>query len=399
MTGAGSASAAPLAGIRILDLSRVVAGPYLGRVLADLGAEVLKVEPPQGDQSRDIAPPHDRGMSALFTFANAGKRGLCVDLRRPGGAELVLELAAACDAVVENFRPGVLDRLGLGWDALQRANPRTVLVSLNGFGSDSSWRSRRAYAPIVHAAAGVLRDQADYAGQPVAQQNDARADTTAALHGAIALLAALRVAGATGRGQRVEVPLFDALLASYSEAGNALLDGPDERRMNPIYDAGRHGAIATAGPEHYVWLLVRDAHGEPDDPAPRDADRATKTRLRRAALEAWMDAQPDREVLLERLATAGIASAPVSGLREALTSPFAKERGLLVEVDDRRGGARAVVRSPARFERSPAGIRGPAPRRGEHNAEVLRSVLGYDEARIRALREAGVLSEADPEER
>jgi len=388
----------PLAGVRVLDLSRVIAGPYVGRLFADLGADVVKIEPPEGDQARVIAPSVDRGMSALYTFANAGKRNLCVDVKQPAGVELVLALAARSALVVENFRPGVLARLGLGFDALSRANPALVLLSLNGFGADSAWRERMAYAPILHAVTGILADQAEYAGHAVAQRHDAHADTLSALHGAFAALAAIRLAERTGEGQHVEVPMFDAVLTSYSEAGNALLPEPDDRAMNPLYDAGPHGGIAMAGDEGWIWSRVQKRHGLPQ-PVPPGTDRSTKRRARRDALERWLASQPDLEAALARLAEAGIACAPVVSLRDALHGPLARERDLLVPVDDRRGGTRPLVRPAARFSRSSNRVRGPAPRRGEHNAAVLRDLLDLDEERIEALRRAGVLLEGDPDER
>jgi CoA:oxalate CoA-transferase len=388
----------PLAGIRVLDLSRVVAGPYVGRLLADMGADVIKIEPPEGDQSRLISPRFDWGMSALYTFANVGKRGLCVDLKQQAGVSLLRELAANVQLVVENFRPGVLDRLGLGYDALQRANPALVLLSLNGFGSGSDWADRMAYAPILHAVTGILADQAQYAAQPVAQRNDAHADTLSALHGALAALAAIRLAEQTGQGQHVEIPMFDAVLTSYSETNFALLPEPDDREMNPLYDAGPHGAIAMAGDERWIWARVSEKHGLPQ-PVAKNADRGTKRRKRRAALEAWLAAQPDLEIALTKLGEAQIACAPVTSLPDALHGPLAEERDLLIEVDDRRGGQRPVVQAAARFSRSENRVRGPAPRRGEHNAEVLREVLGCDDYRIAALQRAGVLLESEPDER
>ncbi len=388
----------PLQGVRILDLARVVAGPYVSRVLCDLGAEVVKVEPPEGDVVRQIAPGHDRGMSAFFQWTNIGKRAISVDLQRPEGLRVVQDLVRCCDAVVENFRPGVIDRLGLGWDAIHALNPRAILLSLNGFGSDSAWSQRRAYAPIMHAITGILADQSVYAGQPVAQINEAHADTTVSLHGTIALLAALRVAEATGVGQHVEVPMFDAVLASYSEANNALLPEPDDRTMNPIYDAGLHGVIATAGAARLVWRLLVRTHALAD-PSPADADLETKKSLRHQAIEAWMTAQPGREAILEKLAEAGIAAAPVVPILDALTGELAKERDLLVEVDDRRGGTRPLVRPPARFSESRNEIRGRAARRGEHNREVLRDLLGYDDDAIDTLEATGVLHTGSHEER
>ncbi|MBW2698613.1 MAG: CoA transferase, partial [Deltaproteobacteria bacterium] len=243
MESVGQFAAGALQGVRILDLARVVAGPYVSRICADMGAEVIKIEPPEGDQARLIAAKHDIGMSAFYHYVNVGKRGISLDLSKPEGVRIVLDLVKCCDAVVENFRPGVMDRIGLGWDSIHAANPRTILVSVNGFGSDSSWREQRAYAPIVHALSGVLHDQSEYSGLPVAQINDARADTNAALHATVALLAALRVAEATGSGQRIEVSLYDALLASYSQVNSALLSDPDDRVMTLIYDAGPHGAV------------------------------------------------------------------------------------------------------------------------------------------------------------
>lgn len=385
----------PLAGIRVLDISRVIAGPYAGRVLADLGADVIKLEPPAGDESRLIAPRHDRGMSANFTFANVGKRGLAVDLRREEGIALVVELAGACDVVIENFRPKVIDNLGLGWDVLHAANPRLVLVSLNGFGRDSGLADQRAYAPIMHAITGILQEQGEYAGEPARQLSDAHADTITSLHATVALLGALRVAEATGKGQHVEVPMFDAVLTTHSQVGRALLEAEDDRVMNPIYDAGPHGRIATAGAIQYVWRRMADAHTDLIDPTPNAVDLETKARLRHDALQAWMRAQPDRDTLLAKLAQAGIACAPVTSMRAALTGPIARERNLLVEVDDRRGGTRPVVRPPARFSASSNCVRGPAPKLGEHNAEVLGELLGYDAERIAALEASGVLRHVD----
>ena len=256
VTRAADFASGPLAGVRVLDLSRVLAGPYVGRLFADMGAEVIKLEPPDGDESRTIAPKHDRGESWLFAFSNVGKRDLALDLGKPGASEVLVALARTCDVVIENFRPGVLERLGLSWQRLHAANPRAVLLSINGFGSGSSFADRRAYAPIVHAATGLLRDRGQLGEKP-SQPRNAFSDVLTALHGAVALLAALRVAEATGMGQHVEVAMFDATLASHSEAGNVLLDPPDERVMNPIYDAGAHGWIAAA---HRIVPLLPIVH-------------------------------------------------------------------------------------------------------------------------------------------
>ncbi len=397
VTDEPTATNAPLSGLHVLDLSRVLAGPAAARLLTDMGAEVIKVEPPDSDVSRYIAPKSDRGMSGLYTMCNVGKRNVCIDLRTPGGSEVFLDLIRWSHAVIENFRPGVLDKLDLGWETIHRANPRTVLVSLNGYGSRSSWSDRSAYAPTVHAAAGVLHYQSEWTGLPLRQLADNQADMATSLHGTIALLAALRATDSSGRGQHVEVPLFDALLATYSETPFALLDRPAHRQENRLFDAGAHGFLSIAGPPQNTWHRLKVTYGL-EDPAPEGADIPTKARLRHDAMERWIQEQPDLETIVARIDTAGLAMARVETLRGALTGPLAKERDLLQYVDDRRGGTRPVVRSPYRFNGSTCPVRGPAPFRGEHNEEILREVLGYGEERIRDLEAEGAILAATGEE-
>jgi len=381
----------PLSGVRVLDLSRVIAGPYVGRLFADLGAEVIKVEPPEGDDARRIAPRHDRGQSWLLHFSNVGKRSIALDLGKPGAAEVLLAFARVSDAVIENFRPGVADRLGIGWEAIRAQNPRAVLLSVNGFGAGSAWSDRRAYAPIVHAITGLLRDRGQSAQTP-AQPRIAYSDVLTALHAAVALLAALRMAEATGRGQHVEVPMFDATLASHSEAGNVLIEPADDRVMNPIFEAGAHGWIAVGGAAQHVWAqLVAAFPRELADPAPRGAELEQKAAARHRAVADFLAAQPSLDAALEALARAKLAAAPVITPKEALLGPLARERDLLVPVDDRKGGTRPVVRPPARFSAARNEVRGPAPLPGEHGEELLRDLLGFDAARIRALVESGAL--------
>jgi CoA:oxalate CoA-transferase len=388
---------APLCDLRVLDFSQVLAGPYAARVLAELGADVIKVEAPAGDLSRRIAPRRDRGQSGLYTWANLGKRCICIDLQQPDGRALALDLVRKCHLVIENFRPGVADRLGVGWTSVHAANPRAVMASISGFGGDSSWRDRGAFAPTMHAATGLIEYQARKSAlhvpegrAPMLNLPDARADLTTALHATIGLLAALRAAERTGVGQHLDLAMYDAVLSTYPETPFELLDPPELREEPAPYDAGPNGYVAVAGPPQHVWAQLARAHGL-RDPAPRLADVPTKARLRHREIETWMAAQPDREALLRSLEAAELPCAPVVSLREALTGEFARERALLRDVDDRRGGQRPVVRLPYRFSRAQVEARRPAPRRGEHNREVLRDVLGYDDARAAALEAAGVL--------
>ena len=391
----------PFGGLRVLDCSQVLAGPYVGRILAEMGADVVKLEAPAGDATRVIAPKADRGMSGMYTWANLGKRNVCIDLAKPEGRTLGAGLARWADVILENFRPGVADRLGLGWDSVHAQNPRCVMVSVSGFGSDSSLRDRGAYAPTMHAATGLLEYTARKARLPVRPLADAYADLTTAMHAMVGLCAALRVAERTGIGERVEIAMYDAVLGTYSETCFELFDPRETRPEPPAYDAGANGMIAVAGPPQHVWSeLRRHFSGEIADPALPGMDLPEKARLRHETIERWMAAQPSREALVRRLEDeANLPCAPVATLHEALTGPFAQERRLLLDVDDRTGGRRPVVRLPYRFSRSEIGAPRPAPYRGEHNAEVARGILGLDEARIRALEAAGVLLAGSPHAR
>lgn len=398
MSDPSSAPTSPLAGLRVVDLTRVLAGPVCGRILADLGADVIKLEPPDGDLSREIAPKSDRGNSGLYTLANVGKRNVSIDLSVAGAAEVVLALYAHADVVLENFRPGVADRLGIGADALQRVNPRAIYCALSGFGSRSVFRDKGAYAPMMHAIAGVLDWEARSSGLPVAQIADNKADVAAGMHGAIAVLAALVRRGVSGRGERIEVPLFDALLATYSETAYALLPEPEPREESRLFDAGANGHVAIAGTPQNAWARFRQHFGV-SDPARPDADVPTKARLRHQAIEAWMRSQPNPEAIERSLEDAGLSVGLVASLPDALHGPIARERGLLVAVDDGRGGTRSVVRAPYWFGGETCPIRRPAPKRGQHNREVLCELLGYDEARVRELERAGVLVASPPDAR
>ena len=270
-------------------------------------------------------------------------------------------------------------------------NPRAVVLSVNGFGAESEWRDKRAYAPIVHAITGLLRDRGASGSVPT-QPRIAYSDVLTALHGAVALLAGLRMAEATGQGQHIEVPMFDATLASHSEAGNVLIDPAGRPGDEPDLRRGPHGWIAVGGAAQHVWMSLAAAFpDELRDPSPKGAELEAKARARHDAVAAFLAAQPSLDAALERLARAKLAAAPVVTPKEALLGPLARERALLTPVDDGRGGTRPVVRSPARFSAAKNEVRGRAPGHGEHGAELLRELLGWDPERIRALTESGAL--------
>ena len=273
MTTVPAGAGAPLAGLRVLDLSRVLAGPYVGRLLSDLGADVVKVEAPQGDQSRFFGDVR-HGLSGFYTQFNAGKRNICVNLQMPEGVRLVLDLAGRADIVVENFRPGVMERLGLGADVLLERNPAVIVLSISGFGQHGPSAGRQAYASVVHAETGLMSRQAALDDTEPRDLALAAADYYAALHGMIAVLAAVRLVAATGRGQHIDMSMYDAMLTSDDYAHSYLDQQPVARVGGEIWSAPG-GPIVIPGLLYntWAWRSARSVCKTDCRPAPRSPRR------------------------------------------------------------------------------------------------------------------------------
>jgi CoA:oxalate CoA-transferase len=385
----------PLAGVRVLDLSRVLAGPIAGRIFESLGADVVKIEPPEGDVTR-LWGEVRHGLSGYYTQQNAGKRNVCIDLKLERGVELLLELATRADVVIENFRPGVLARLGLGWERLAQRNPRLVLLSISGYGQSGPASSRAAYAPIIHAETGIVarqhRSETSLPRDPVLSI----ADMNGGLHGVIAVLAALRLRDRTGVGQHVDIALFDAMLFTDDYAHFALDGVPIRLGSGEVWDAPG-GPIMIAGDFRHVWASLSRRLGLAD-PAAEDAELSTKIRLRRAAAAQWFRSFADRAALIEELDRANLAWGDVRSTADAYASEHAQARGVAAGIDDRGGGQRPVVRAPYRFSNAQSGTRSGAAYRGEHNTPVLAEWLGLAPPAIDDLARSGVLlREAPPE--
>lgn len=362
----------PLDGLRVLDLSRALSGPFAGRILADLGADVVKVELPGADIAQTYGKVV-RGRSGLYSQLNAGKRSITLDLRQPGDAARLLDLAAACDVVVENFRPGVLDRFGVGWPALSAVNPRLVMLSISGFGQDGHEAERPAYAPIIHAEAGLIGRQADISGGPPADIAMALADALAGLHGTIAILAALRLRDRTGTGQHIDVSMLDAMLATDDYTHYSIDEHPIWPARGEAWPAPG-GPILIASDRRHLWRQLVACFGVAD-PDP-DAPLEDKLRARARIMAEWIAGHGDRDALKRDLEKAKLAWAEIRHHGDVLANPGLAERGTIVEVTDGDGERRSVVRMPYRFSDAVSGpVRG-VPETGEHTADVFREWTG-----------------------
>jgi crotonobetainyl-CoA:carnitine CoA-transferase CaiB-like acyl-CoA transferase len=384
-TGEG---AYPLAGLKVLDFSRVLAGPFAGRMLSDLGADVVKVEPPDGDVTRQWGRVV-AGLPGYYFQQNAGKRNISIDLRAPGARELVLQLVRHADVLIENYRPDVMPRLGLGWEELSAANPRLVMLSISGFGQGGPESHRAAYAPIVHAETGLMeRAQRRSGGLPRRDLPLSVADTNAALHGLVGLLSAVIMRERTGVGQHIDIAMVDATIATDDQLQYDL-DGSEGTAPLPsdTWETGA-GPILVSGDFRYIWRLVTSRLGVAEVTTP---DLAAKIAARRAALAAFMlslKSWDEVEAAFAKINVAWGQVRPAANVREQATLAH---RGSIVEIDDRAGGTRPVAQSPYRWSSARSGVKGPAPHRGEHNREVLGEWLGLSDAEVESLGEAGVV--------
>jgi CoA:oxalate CoA-transferase len=375
----------PLEGIKVLDLTRVLSGPFATRILSDLGADVVKVEPPRGDLTRAYGS-RIGNISSHYTQHNAGKRNVCIDLGAEGAPELVRELADQADVVAENFRPGVMARYGLDWDTLHARNPRMVMLSISGFGQHGPERDRPAYAPVLHAETGLIDRFADIHGNRAVDFPLSTADTAASVHGVIGLLSALLMAQRTGRGQHIDLAMVNAQFYNDDYLSMVMAGDDPPAGGGEVWDIPG-GRIIIAAALRYLWRLIAEREGfeDPGDEAGR-----------RAVLTDHFAAMPTWEAVTGLLDELNIPWGRVRPWQDAVfQSPSLEGRELLTSIDERAGGTRPVTQSPYRFSDAESGVRGPAPYRGEHNAEVLADWLGHSSDAVAALADAGVLLEQE----
>jgi len=399
------ADSLPLDGLIILDLTRVLAGPYCTRLLADLGARVIKIERPgEGDEMRrsptQLEPGRD-DQSSYFTRVNAGKESVGVDLADPRGREVVLDLARCADVFVENFMPGVVSRLGCDYEAVRAVKPDIVYCSISGFGQTGPWRLRPAFAHIVNAVSGLM--YLEQGEEPAPRSSNLQAaDVLAANHAGTAILAALWRRGRTGRGAHLDVSMLEALVGADSITFASVLNGGDEHG-NPrpgllVYAVdGRYFAFQIAGSPN-LWPRLLALMGRPElagDPrfATGDARRRNSAALREI-IDRWVAARfGSVEEALAVLGEARIPCAPVLRPAELIAEPHLAVREFFPAVPHPARGSVRVTASPYHVDGEPVHPRGPAAYViGQHTRRVLGGLLGYGDDRIDDLAKAGVIA-------
>lgn len=397
-------SKSALDGIRVIDFSRIVAGPHCTMCLSDLGAEVIKLEDTaHGDDLRHHKPPEMQCDSPYFLSLNRNKFSVAVDLADKAGQAVVHDLLATADILVENFRTGVMDRHGFGYDALRERYPRLIYCSISGYGREGSQATRAAYDPIVQAESGLMATNGSQESGPM-RTGLAVTDTQTGLYATQAILAALFTRERSGRGQFIEVPLFDVAVSSLSHYGiRYLLDGTQLPRVGngsnaaqpigvfPARD-GKLIQVTCAGERSFVQFA--EGLGRPDlVEDPRFATNPQRLQNSEILLKivAEILATDDRDAWIAKLHAAGAPVGPINELGDALSNDFVQERGLTEDLPHPVVDTVPNLRSPMRLSETPVRPATAAPMHAQHTDEVLSGLLGYESDKIVELRKAGAI--------
>ena len=397
-----------LAGLRILDLTRALAGPTCTRMLVEMGAEVIKVEPaPGGEMTRYIAQFRGHERSLYYIQQNRGKKSVCVDLRKPEGLALVKELVQHVDVVVENFKPGVIAEMGMGFEALTAVKPGIILCSISALGQSGPLSGKPGYDYIAQAYSGVT-SMIGEPDQPPFIPLVGIGDVSTGVHGALAILAALRYRDRTGRGQHLDIGLLDVYyhchevnVVMHSGSNGQLTPQRTGRHVSYVCPAGVFRAsggrdVTIMGFLHH-WLDVCAAIGRPDLAKHPDWDTDAKRLGRRAEIitliETWLQSFATAEEAITVLEAHNVPCAPVLSVAETLQEPHLRERGTVRTITDKVAGTFDIPGFPLRFSDFPEPLPLDAPLLGEHNAAVLTEMLGKTAAEVERLQAAGVLIE------
>ena len=398
-------SAAPLQGLRVVDFTRVLAGPHCTKALRDLGADVTKIEPPSGDLGR-VGLPYVNGIGLYYVQQNAGKRNLSLDLNYAEAREIVGRLCREADVIVENFRPGTLARFSFGYEDVKAFNPRIIYVSLSGYGQATSWRNRPAFAPTVQAETGLTAIVQSHFGEALTEPRGdscSHADVYTGLQGVIAVLAALHHRERTGEGQHIDVSMAATMLSVNERAGAMLseIDTDGEpialsANESHIFEMADGTRLTIAGSPIYSPMFTRYCAMMRRSDLLTDPRYAT-AKLRRqnlpsllSEIRAWLATFDSLEQLQAQISEGGLAVGRVRTVNDFAASEWVKEWNAVVEVDDRVGGTVRMPGNPWIFGKSELPPPGAPAYQGEHNEDILKA-LDVPESKIREMRERNIL--------
>jgi crotonobetainyl-CoA:carnitine CoA-transferase CaiB-like acyl-CoA transferase len=399
----------PLQGLRILDFSRVLTGPHATRMLCDLGAEIIKIEPPDGDLTR-FTNPRVNSLSTYFIQQNVGKKNISLDMSKPEAVDIVKKLVMHADILIENFRPGVMKKLGLDYASLSALNPKLIYASITGYGQTGPWVHRRAYAPVVGAESGLTNHQGMARGGQFANDPFSHADVYTAMETCAAVLAAVIQRHSTGRGQSIDIAMAQTMLYVNEHAHDALWDEPTPPEQIRSFEPGNYPVLTAANGDKVVvsghpgergtFDLFFTAIGRTDlltDPKFIDVpSRLTNLEELQSILRAWALTIPDATAIEEALAKHKLASGKIRTTRELADTDWAVAREITVEVSNRGGGKVRIPNAPWKFSDATVTTAGSPKYRGEDNALVLGDLLGLSATEVDALTESGVLQRRVP---
>ena len=399
----------PLQGLRILDFSRVLTGPHATRMLCDLGAEIIKIEPPDGDLTR-FTNPRVNSLSTYFIQQNVGKKNISLDMSKSEAVDIVKKLVMHADILIENFRPGVMKKLGLDYASLSALNPKIIYASITGYGQTGPWVHRRAYAPVVGAESGLTNHQGMARGGQFANDPFSHADVYTAMETCAAVLAAVIQRHSTGRGQSIDIAMAQTMLYVNEHAHDALWDEPTPPEQIRSFEPGNYPVLTAANGDKVVvsghpgergtFDLFFTAIGRTDlltDPKFIDVpSRLANLEELQSILRAWALTIPDATAIEEALAKHKLASGKIRTTRELADTDWAAAREITVEVSNRGGGKVRIPNAPWKFSDATVTTAGSPKYRGEDNALVLGDLLGLSATEVDALTESGVLQRRVP---
>jgi len=392
----------PLAGVKVLELARTLAGPFCGMLLADMGADVLKVEQPKiGDETRGYTPPSIKGESCYFLSLNRNKKGITLNLKSEEGKRIVKELIKESDVLIENFRTGTMEKLGLGYDVLKELNPRLVYCAVSGFGRTGPMKDEPAYDLVMQAFGGMMSVTGEPDRPPV-KVGFSIVDLVTGMYACIGTLLALSVRDKTGKGQSVEASLLESVVSLQTYLAQSVMAtgkipgrlGSAHPNLGPyqVYETKDDYAII-AVPNDWLWRKMCDALGLEDlKDHPKFAVNADRVK-NRSALNDLMKAYTRTKTTAEIVAMlkeAGVPGGPINNIAEVLADPQVIHRGMIQEVEHSTIGMMKTLGIPIKLSDSPGSVRIAPPTLGQHNVEVL-SRLGYSEDSIAELQQKGVI--------